>query len=105
MAGLGIPVRIAAVDSNLKCVGDLIVRVLKALHGTDGDKFAGFTNATPDGVKTLERQHERLLAQKVEHEEAKMALLEEQRRISPSAADDLGGLLLSGEIAHRQMAT
>ena len=91
MSGLSIPVRIAAVESNLKCDEELIVRVLTALHGTQGDTFAGSSNATPEGVKTLERQLESFLAQKMQHVEEKLALEEEQRRLSQPAAYALGG--------------
>ena len=92
MTGLSIPVRIAAVESNLKCDQELIVRVLTALHGTQGDTFAGSSNATPEGVNTLKRQLEILLAQKVRHVEEKLALEEEQRRLSrPAAHDPAGG--------------
>ena len=91
MTGLSIPVRIAAVESSLKCDEKLIVRVLKALHGAEGDTFAGSSNATPEGVNTLKRQLEIFEAQQVRHVEEKLALEQEQRRLSQPAAHDPAG--------------
>lgn len=74
-----IAVSLGATDLDITLVDNEVRKVLAALHGSKDDTYAGRTNDTPEGGDFLKKQLERLMKEKAEFKEKKLALLQLQQ--------------------------
>lgn len=78
-----IAVSLGATDLDITLVDNEVRKVLAALHGNKDDTYAGRTNDTPDGGEFLKKQLERLMKEKAQFKEKKLALLQLQAALRP----------------------
>lgn len=96
-----IAVSLGATELDISLVDNEVRRVLAALHGNKKETYAGRSNESPLGVAYLKKQLERLMKEKAEFKEKKLALLQLQQQLgpeqpkypqpAPAAAGDGGG--------------
>lgn len=82
-----IAVSIGATDLDITLVDNEVRKVLAALHGTKDEAYAGRTNDTPEGAGFLKKQLERLMKEKAQFKEKKLALLQLQEALPGRQAE------------------
>lgn len=78
-----IAVSLGATELDISLVDNEVRRVLAALHGSKKETYAGRSNESPLGVAYLKKQLERLMKEKAEFKEKKLALLQLQQQLGP----------------------
>ncbi|CAM9808765.1 unnamed protein product [Scytosiphon promiscuus] len=78
-----IAVSLGATELDISLVDNEVRRVLAALHGNKKETYAGRSNESPLGVAYLKKQLERLMKEKAEFKEKKLALLQLQQQLGP----------------------
>lgn len=86
-----IAVSIGATDLDITLVDNEVRKVLAALHGTKDEAYAGRTNDTADGAAFLKKQLERLMKEKAQFKEKKLALLQLQEALPGRQAESQYG--------------
>lgn len=82
-----IAVSIGATDLDITLVDNEVRKVLAALHGSKDEAYAGRTSDTPDGAAFLKKQLERLMKEKAQFKEKKLALLQLQEALPGRQAE------------------
>lgn len=86
-----IAVSIGATDLDITLVDNEVRKVLAALHGGREDTYAGRTNDTPEGEAFLKKQLERLMREKAQFKEKRLALLQLQEALPGRQAEKKEG--------------
>lgn len=81
-----IAVSLGATDLDIELVDNEVRRALAAIHGTKKETYAGRTNETEAGVSYLKKQLERLMKEKAQFKEKKLALQQLQQELPKRAA-------------------
>ncbi|CAB1106835.1 unnamed protein product [Ectocarpus sp. CCAP 1310/34] len=81
-----IAVSLGATDLDIELVDNEVRRALAAIHGTKKETYAGRTNETAAGVSYLKKQLERLMKEKAQFKEKKLALQQLQQELPKRAA-------------------
>ncbi|CAN0492224.1 unnamed protein product, partial [Ectocarpus sp. 12 AP-2014] len=81
-----IAVSLGATELDIELVDNEVRRALAAIHGTKKETYAGRTNETAAGVSYLKKQLERLMKEKAQFKEKKLALQQLQQELPKRAA-------------------